>query len=219
MGPAAGIGLIAFFRGLSAAAGSPPRLRSTGPSTDPHPADLLRGYLAAATIRLLSLDSAAEWGNLIEKETDKDLALIRLAGIPVSQEVAKESAEIVARAIATSKLQVLGSHALIEIQDWRNRDEMIVDQLREILTTTSAVSTDLASGVFAAHVVSATVIASLATGADVTALFSRMVAVLKTMHDRNPSWGPLFIAHPSTISRQMTYLKTAMSHAELALVR
>ena len=47
LGPAAGIGLIAYFRGLGAAFGQPPKLRSDGPADDPHPADIVRGYLAA----------------------------------------------------------------------------------------------------------------------------------------------------------------------------
>src|SRR5262245_35484182 len=45
MGPAAGIGLIAFFRGFDGL------LRSDGPTDDPHPADVLRGFLASATVR------------------------------------------------------------------------------------------------------------------------------------------------------------------------
>jgi hypothetical protein len=43
MGPAAAIGLICFFRGLNAAGSGKARLRSRGPSKDPHPADILRG--------------------------------------------------------------------------------------------------------------------------------------------------------------------------------
>jgi phosphoglycolate phosphatase-like HAD superfamily hydrolase len=211
MGPAAGIGLIAFFRGLSAAAGRPAKLRSTGPASDPHPADILRGYLAAATIRLLSFDGAAQWGNLVEAETDRDLAPIRLAGILVSQEVAKKSAEIVAGAIAATKMSVLGNHALIDIQDWRNRDEEIVQKLQTVLTTTTPLSIELAAGTFAAHVVSATVTAGLSAGANIDVLFSRMVTVLKAMHDKNPSWGPLFVAHPSTISRHVTFQRPIAS--------
>src|SRR5262249_28330743 len=39
MGPAAAIGLIGFFRGFS----NDSKLRSSGPASDPHPADVLRG--------------------------------------------------------------------------------------------------------------------------------------------------------------------------------
>ena len=41
MGPAAGIGLIAFFRGLNAAFTRVPKLRSNGPESDVHPADIV----------------------------------------------------------------------------------------------------------------------------------------------------------------------------------
>ena len=54
MGPAAGIGLIGYFRGLNAAGPRrEPKLRNKGPLKDVHPADILRGYLAASTVRLL----------------------------------------------------------------------------------------------------------------------------------------------------------------------
>ena len=45
MGPAAGIGLIGYFRGLNKAFGGEPKLRNQG-GRGPHPADILRGYLA-----------------------------------------------------------------------------------------------------------------------------------------------------------------------------
>ncbi|MDQ3802364.1 MAG: HAD family hydrolase [Acidobacteriota bacterium] len=205
MGPAAGIGIVAYFRGLNAAFSGNPRLRSVGPSNDSHPADILRGYLAASTVRLLSFDGAAVWANIIEQETDRDVGAIRLGGVLVSQQVARQSAEIVAGVIASQKCDALNGHALIEIQDWRNRDEGIIEQLREALTTTVPLAVELASGVFAAHVVSAAVTAALAGGANIPVLFGRMLAVLKIMHDKNPSWGPLFILHPSTISRHRVY--------------
>lgn len=206
MGPAAAIGLIAYFRGLNAAYTGVPRLRNEGPAKDMHPADVLRGYLAASTVRLLSFDGAAHWANLIEEETDKDVTEIHLNGILVSPKVARQSAEIVAGALVAEKSEVLSNHALIEIQDWRNKDEEIVSQLSKVLTTTTTLSVELASGVYAAHVVSAAVMAALSQGADLPVLFSRMVAILKMMHDKNPSWGPLFILHPSTVSRSMSYV-------------
>jgi hypothetical protein len=205
MGPAAGIGIIAYFRGLNAAFAGDPRLRSVGPSNDPHPADILRGYLAASTVRLLSFDGSAVWANLIEQETDRDVQQIRLGGILVSQQVARQSAEIVAGVLASQKCEALNGHALIEIQDWRNRDEEHIATLRKALTTTVPLEVELASGVFAAHVVSAAVTAALAGGSNIPVLFGRMVSILKIMHDANPSWGPLFILHPSTISRHRVY--------------
>lgn len=36
-----------------------------------------------------------------------------------------------------------------------------------------------------------------------------MIAVLKKMHDANPSWGPLFVTHPGSIFRDFTYVRIA----------
>jgi hypothetical protein len=206
MGPAAGIGLIAFFRGLNAAFSKTAKLRNEGPARDEHPADILRGYLAAATVRLLSFDGAPIWGNILEQETDRDLETIRLAGIVVSSEVAKRSADIVAGIIATQKLETLNRHALIEIQDWRNRDEEIVNRLQKALTTATPLGDDLASGTYAAHVVASATMAALTNNAQIPVLFARMVSILKIMHDKNPSWGPLFIVNPSTVTRDLAYI-------------
>lgn len=206
MGPAAAIGMLAYFRGLNAAFSGTAKLRSSGPANDPHPADILRGYLAAATVRLLSFDGASDWGNAIEDETNKDLDIIRLGGFIVSPAVARQSAEIVAGVLTTQKSVILSNHALIEIQDWRNYDEEIAESLREVLTTTASLPVELAGGVFAAHVVSAAVMAALSKGANLPVLFSRMIAILKAMHDKNPSWGPLFITHPSNVKRDVAYV-------------
>lgn len=46
LGPAAAIGLIGYFRGIRAAISGDARLQNNGSSNDPHPADILRGYLA-----------------------------------------------------------------------------------------------------------------------------------------------------------------------------
>lgn len=71
MGPAAGIWLVVYFRGLNAAFTGVATLRNDGPSGDPHPADILRGFLAAATVRLLSFDDAVTWADAIEQETER----------------------------------------------------------------------------------------------------------------------------------------------------
>ena len=48
--------------------------------------------------------------------------------------------------------------------------------------------------------------AGLQDGANLAVLFSRMVSVLKMMHDKNPSWGPMFVTQPSTITRHVAYV-------------
>ena len=38
-------------------------------------------------------------------------------------------------------------------------------------------------------------------------IFQRTIAILKRMHDANPSWGPLFVTHPGSIYRDFTYVR------------
>jgi hypothetical protein len=215
MGPAAGIGLIGFFRGLNAAFGGGPKLRTIGPAADPHPADILRGFLAAATVRLLEFDEAAAWAAVIERETEKDLAAIRLAGRAVDPKVAKASAEVVARVIVTHPMDSLESHALGEIQTWRNEDEDIVQQLASSLTTANPVPANFPTKIYAAHMVAAATGAALQQGANIPALFQRMLDLLKAKHDTNPLFGPLFVRHPGNITRDRAYMPFQLSDEEV----
>jgi hypothetical protein len=209
MGPAAAIGLAIYFRGLNAAFGGQARLRNEGPASDSHPADILRGFLAASTVRLLSFDGAAAWAEAIDRETMKDVTQIRVAGVPITVERAKRSCEIVAHALAATRMAALNGHSLIEIQDWRNRDEEIVAAITPALLTNSPVSMEHQSGIYAAHVVAAAALAAAAGAAPIGNIFQRMLGVLKTMHDANAAWGPLFVAHPGTISRHIAYVRHA----------
>jgi hypothetical protein len=110
MGPAAAIGLVVYFRGLSLASDGVAVLRSQGPASDPHPADIVRGYLAAETVALLPFSQNAAWSKVIAGETDKDVRNIVLAGKKVSREQARKSARGVAAAIATTKAKSLENH-------------------------------------------------------------------------------------------------------------
>jgi len=58
-------------------------------------------------------------------------------------------------------------------------------------------------GAYAAHVVAASIEASLSKDADIPFIFRRMINILKQMHDTNPSWGPMFIEHRGNISRHL----------------
>lgn len=209
MGPAAGIGLIGFFRGLNQAFAGAARLRNNGPASDPHPADVLRGFLAAATVDLLDFADHHGWAALIQAETDKDVTEIILEGHAFSKEDAIRSAELVAAAIATTQLQSLEGTALIDIQNWRDLDEAMVTRLRGILTSGTPIPADLPEGAFAAHAVAAGSMAALAGSADIRLVFTRMLALLKRMHDTNPSFGPLFVAHPSDLHPHRAYVATA----------
>ena len=208
MGPAAAIGLVIYFRGLNAAFDGTATLRNSGPASDPHPADILRGFLAAATVRLLSFDGAAVWADAIERETLKDVTQIRVASVPISVERAKQSCDIVANVLAATRMSALNHHALIEIQNWRNGDEQIVAELQRSLVTNTPIEADRENGVYAAHVVAGATLTALAGAGTVPNVFQRMIAILKQMHDANAAWGPLFVAHPGSISRDYTYVRT-----------
>jgi hypothetical protein len=214
MGPAAGIGLIGYFRGLNAAFTGVPQLRNHGPANDPHPADIVRGFLAAATVRLLRFADRNRWADLIAQETIKDVTAIRLSGVTITEQLARQSAELVATAIVTTKVNSLENHALGEIQNWRDVDEEIVQELSTLLVSPLGVPERLAAGFFAAHVVAAAVVGALRQNADLPTLFSRTLDILKKMHDSNPSWGPLFVVHPGNLAAHRVYEKFEVERAK-----
>lgn len=214
MGPAAGIGLIAYFRGLNAAWSGEAKLRNTGPASDPHPADIMRGLLAAEVVGLLSFGQAPAWADVLRRETEKDVTEVRLAGKVVSTENARRSAALVARTLVTERMDALEHHALGDIQDWRDEDERAVARLRTYLTTTRPLPRSYGAGFYAAHAVAAGVMASLAAGAQADAIFQRMLAVLKNMHDMNPCWGPLYVVHPGNLRARRSFMPEQAEVAE-----
>ncbi|WP_255298512.1 hypothetical protein [Brevibacillus dissolubilis] len=205
LGPAAAVGLIGYFRGLNAAYAAKPALRNSGPASDPHPADILRGYMGAYAVGMLRFSQAREWKRLLEQEVDKDLTTIRLNGVAVNTDEAKRSAKIVATTIMKGKLASLEYHSLDEIQNWRNKDERIVALLRPLLTTAGTLPAPQRSGIYAAHVVAAAVTEAVSKNAEIDVIFDRMITLLKTMHDGNPSWGPLYVQHPGNLDRHLLY--------------
>jgi hypothetical protein len=208
MGPAVGIGLIGYFRGLNAAYSKDhkPVLRCAGPLSDPHPADILRGYLAASVVKRLSFSGAADWSKVLEAETDKDVTTIRVGWTVIERDDAKKSAEIVAETLMQSKMQALENHSLVDIQDWRDQDEQIVRDIRPVLSTVCQSPEAYVRGFYAAHVVAAAVMEGLSKDADLPVIFDRMQLILKIMHDANPSWGPLYVTHPGNMSSIKAYL-------------
>jgi hypothetical protein len=203
MGPATGIGLIGYFRGLFPGG----KLRNDGPAGDPHPADIVRGFLAASVVRLLDFQQAAAWADAIDSEVRKDLGTIRLGGAVVTEAKAKQSAALVADVIVNTRVAALEHHALGQIQNWGDDDEDIASELRTVLTSVTQLPPALASGACAAHLVAAGVVAGLTQGANVPRIFRRMIDLLKAMHDSNPSWGPLFITHPGNLARHPAYIR------------
>jgi hypothetical protein len=206
MGPAPAIGLVAYFRGLNAAFTGSATLRTQGPAGDPHPADIVRGFLAAATVRQLQFAGASAWADAIDAETKKDLDTISLAGKTVSAEVARLSAQLVSQAIVTHPMESLENHAFGEIQNWRDEDEQIVQQLQGSLTVAGPLPADLGHGVFAAHLVAAATMSALTQGANIPQLFQRMLDLLKAMNDTNPVFGPLRVRHAGNLVRDRAYV-------------
>ncbi len=214
MGPAAGIGLIGYFRGLSAAFGGGAKLRSDGDDRDPHPADILRGYLAAETVNLLKFTGRTKWRDFINAETDKDLDTIVLGDTEVSPEDARKSCRLVAETLVNYKAQSLEGHSLGEIQNWRDSDERKVRRARQTLRSAVALPQQVLSGTYAAHVVAAAVVEALSDSGNLTVIFDRMLGILKTMHDANDAWGPLFMTHPGNLDRHVVYMRYEQDRAE-----
>jgi hypothetical protein len=206
MGPAAGIGLVAFFRGFDGL------LRSDGPADDPHPADVLRGFLASATVRLLEFDDRTRWANSIRRETLKDVRRITIAGRAIGLPRAEKSAAIVAATIVRTRLRSLERMPLGRIQNWRNADEKVTARLRRLLTSSAPLPDNFGSNAYAAHAVAAAVMAALAGDAEIPDLQMRMIRMLNVMHDQNASFGPLFVSQPGNISAHFDY-KPLMDHA------
>jgi len=206
MGPSPAIGLIGYFRALNEAFAGQPTLRNTGPASDPHPADIVRGVLAAATVRQLEFSDAARWADVIEAETKKDVRKIILAGRTISLATARKSAEVVSKVIVTHPMHALEHHAFGEIQTWRDTDESIVQQLRKSLTTANPLPRSLNGKVYAAHVVAAATMSALAGGPNIAVILQRMIDLLKMMNDKNPSFGPLAVRHPGNIVRDRIFM-------------
>jgi len=201
LGPAAAVGVLAYFRGINASLGWGPVLSSEGDADDPHPADIVRGWLGAEVVRRLKFKNATAWADALVKETDRDAAKVVLGGMHVTTVNAKKSAAVVAQTIASQKLNTLDGHAFDEIQNWRDRDETLIANLTDPLTMAVDLPARYAGGTYAAHVVAAAVMSALKTPQAIPVIFDRMLGLLKVMHDANPSWGPLYVVHPGDVAR------------------
>lgn len=191
MGPSLGIGLIGYFRALGDGT-----LRNVGSTDDPHPIDLLRGYLAAAVASLLTFKDAAVWSDTITKETNKDRRTLYLVDengtyyrFPVSLDQAIASTKVVAQTIMQTKLASLQYHSLQELQDWKDSDQAIVNKLVAILKNNGSLPKELTGqGFYAAYVVASATQAALERNADITNIFIEMRNFLTAMHLQNPTW-------------------------------
>ena len=191
IGPTLGAALIAYFRALGDG-----KLRTVGSTDDPHPIDLLRGYLGAAVVKRLSFSDANAWSQTIANETAKDngdLSFVDQNGnsvpFPVSFDVAVASADVVAQVIMQAKLDTLQGHAFQDLEDWKDQDQAFVDQLVPVLSSTATLPDSLkGSGFYAAYVIAAATQAALQQGGDLPTLFRNMQNFLADMHQLNPTW-------------------------------
>lgn len=198
MGPAAALGLIAYFRGLSLASGGDGRLSAIGSATGVHPAPLARGWLMAEALERCSFSKAKPWADAISAEVDRDAPKqgVWLAGRVYSSKAVKHSASLVASAIMTGRTRALQDARLIDIQDWREHDQQLVEALALHVMLGGANPPQSAfRGLFAAHAVAAAITAALISGRPQEAQQS-MVTLLSAMHASNPSWSELNIANP-----------------------
>jgi hypothetical protein len=214
LGPAAAVGVLAYFRGINASLGWGPVLSSEGDADDVHPADIVRGWMGAEVVRLLKFKQAGAWADALMKEVDRDAAKVVLAGATVTTANAKKSAAVVAQMIAAGKLNTLDGHAFSDIQNWADKDETLVAKLTDPLTMAVDLPARYAGGTYAAHVVAAAVMSALRTPQAIPVIFDRMLGLLKVMHDANPSWGPLYVVHPGDVARDFVVGMRKAKHAE-----
>jgi hypothetical protein len=191
IGPAAAVGMIAYFRGWNEALGFGRSLLLAGTPDDEHPAEILRGFVVAEATRLLDFDAAQAWAGRIfaEVEHDRRGHTIYAAGKPVRKHDAIESANRVARLIATRKLVALGGRALADLQNWSNADETIVADLARTIRGRTPIPRRFPREYFAAHALAAAVAAAL-SGTRVRHAFNRMKRTLERMHTQSQIWGP-----------------------------
>ncbi|HWQ18650.1 MAG TPA: hypothetical protein VN455_02655, partial [Methanotrichaceae archaeon] len=224
MGPAAGLGLVGYFKGANAAYNGKSKLRTLGYEDDNHPADILRGYLASSVVRLLKFNGAEGWSDYLMAETDKDALnstilinarvlsdkqdrteIKRVVGDEISLDEARASADLVANIIVRQPLISMENHSLGDIQNWYDQDERIVETLSPLMTTAKPLPKRQAHGTYAAHAVAAAVMEAIKSDANISLIFDRMQGMLRDMNRENSSWGPIYVKYPSDIRALRTY--------------
>lgn len=192
MGPAAAVGIIAYFRALGQVFRGEPVLSSVGSASAVHPAGLARGYLMAYGLGLCSFAESSDWEELILEEVERDApGEVQLANMSFTPEEVRLSAKLTAEAILLTSMEPLENRSLISIQDWRPRDQQITQALLiHVILGPAELPPQAHHAVFAAHAVSAAVIAALLTG-ECQHAQQRMVQTAAAMHATNPSMSPL----------------------------
>lgn len=216
MGPIAALGIIAYLKAMNQAWGNEQELRCirAPQCLDPHPMDLMRAYVAISTVkRLKFLDNRRGWEDTLRAliKTDEEHAKESAKGPPEVAErhiqSAQETADEVANVIMNHSFQVLSNHSFAQIQNWAKEDDATSALFGEHVQKLGSIELGHMQGYYAAHVVAGSVLAALRKkNADLGLIFSRMIGILKQMHEKNPSWGPLYVEHPGDLTTMRMYV-------------
>lgn len=216
MGPTAALGIIAYLKAMNAAWGNKKELRCvrTPQCLDPHPMDLMRAYVAISTVkRLKFLDNRRGWEDTLCAFIAPDEANAKKSagGSPEVAmhhiQSAKGTADMVADVIINHSFQVLSNHSFAQIQNWAKEDDATTALFGEHVQKLGSIELGHMQGYYAAHVVAGSVLAALRKkNADLGLIFSRMIGILKQMHEKNPSWGPLYVEHPGDLTTMRMYV-------------
>lgn len=222
MGPAAAIGLIGYFRAFNYRFNEENpvyRLRNKGDFDDPHPVDVLRGFIAADIVSQLQFSQAQEWSRIIKGEATRDLqdSITVIYGNScwrVGNDVAIKTAKIAANTIANARLESLEGHSLREIQNWTDYDERIRADIKTAIWQGKNLPQDYQGrGYYATHVVAATVTGALESDINLQQIqdvFDRMKRYLIDMHDGE--YTPQRVAYLNQASgRNNTFLSKLVS--------
>ena len=106
-------------------------LRNTGARNDPHPADIVRGFLAAATVRQLKFSDVSSWADTIEAgNPEADLTTIVLAGVKIDPKAAKSRPKSCLRSSSPIPWPALKTMRLAKSKTGAMKTEEIVQALQ-----------------------------------------------------------------------------------------
>ncbi|HAN93213.1 MAG TPA: hypothetical protein DCQ33_14205 [Nitrospira sp.] len=201
VGPAAGIGLLGYFRGLRASQGKGNKLSNTIDIRDPHPTDLWRVYLWAETLGQLPFASASEWRTVLLNEAKKDCTNASPISKPAQNEldnakisnwdgidqikVIKKSAEAFAKIILTTPWDKLNKKRLTDIYAWSDSDEKIVQQIIPLIRQKDRPALAIDRDLRAAHICAAATLAAIGQGGELQTCYSNMIMYLHELVPRD----------------------------------
>jgi len=182
MGPSAAFAQIGFFRHFDHES----RLTCAINPTDEHPANILRGFLAAQAVRILGLKSA----EIINGELENDIGWKCHVEMTKTSKVfdlaiAQYSASIVAETILERPLASLQNRSFSQIRKWGCTDEKIVSSIRQIIQRDLPLNRLSRNQFHAAHIVAAAILESIEgekTRQQLQYTFQKMLELLRQRH-------------------------------------